>query len=132
MIPNVVLTLGPQGTLIAQRDPLPGDHDHRGCTCCMHLPSASGEQRLRFKHLKPRPIKPISVTGAGDSLVGVLVAGLAKFPDGMDRLDDIVGMGMRAAEMSLMSEGAVSEGIGAGILEEVEVEEVDEDDRDWG
>jgi hypothetical protein len=39
---------------------------------------------------------------------------------------------MRAAEMSAKSEAAVAEGIGRGLLDEVETEGEEDEDQDWG
>lgn len=133
LFPTIVLTLGAKGVLIAQRNPPRGDHDHRGCTCCFSIQKDDKNSvRLRFKHLKPRQISPVSVTGAGDTLAGALAAGLALRRFSAERFDDLVVVGMRAAELSAKSEAAVSEGIGPGLLEEVETEEGEEDDKDWG
>jgi pseudouridylate synthase / pseudouridine kinase len=54
----------------------------------------------------------VNVTGAGDSLVGVLVAGLARHPNiDHEALCKLVRKGMDAAELTLSSPFAVSDKI---------------------
>lgn len=72
----------------------------------------------RITHIKPKKqVEIVDVTGAGDSLVGVIVAGLSKKGlGGHDELCKIIKCGMKGSEYSLMSERSVSEKITPEIL----------------
>ena len=56
----------------------------------------------------------VSVNGVGDTLLGVLVAGLARQEAGA-RVEDVLMLAQQAAVMSLKSTGPVSERV-KGIL----------------
>ncbi|KNC98584.1 uncharacterized protein SPPG_06269 [Spizellomyces punctatus DAOM BR117] len=64
----------------------------------------------------------ISVTGAGDSMVGTLVTGLSRhysLKSGEPAVEDLrrfAGAGMRAAEMSLMTDRAVAKDLGEWVF----------------
>ncbi|KAJ3336173.1 hypothetical protein HDU93_003488 [Gonapodya sp. JEL0774] len=110
---TLLTKLGAHGLLLTQRVP----HNDEGAEPC----------KLRFKHVPARPVTNIvSVTGAGDTLVGCVIAGVATFgPD--HKLDDVVHAGVRAAAMTVGAKTAVAESMGPGLLDEVECDEDSED-----
>ncbi|KAI0698446.1 indigoidine synthase A-like protein [Cerioporus squamosus] len=76
--------------------------------------NGSGSSVIVLKHFPPIPVpeeKIVNVTGAGDSLVGSMLATLSRTPDAFetpDSLDELVGQAQLAAVYTLQSEHAVS------------------------
>ncbi|RDX55774.1 indigoidine synthase A-like protein [Lentinus brumalis] len=76
--------------------------------------SSSGSSVVVLKHFPPIRVpeeKIVNVTGAGDSLVGSMLATLSRTPDAFetpDSLDQLVGQAQLAAVYTLQSEHAVS------------------------
>ena len=74
----------------------------------------TGSSIVVFKHFPPIPVadeKIVNVTGAGDSLVGSMLATLSQAPDAFEKpetLDQLVARAQLAAVYTLQSEHAVS------------------------
>lgn len=121
-IPCIVTKLGSQGCLVSQLL-RPGDPRLRDPESAPYiLGRAAGEdQTIGGVYMKLIPpaerVKQedvVSVNGVGDTLLGVLVAGLAK--EGPEaRVEDMLLRAQEAAVMSLKSKSAVSEGV-KGLL----------------
>jgi sugar/nucleoside kinase (ribokinase family) len=79
-------------------------------------------QSVRWDHLEPSVVKSsaVSVTGAGDSLVGAICSGVALHPETVPkdlvRFASIVKSSMTASELSLDTSRAVSELLGPDIF----------------
>ncbi|KXS10401.1 hypothetical protein M427DRAFT_116058 [Gonapodya prolifera JEL478] len=125
---TVVTKLGPRGVLLSHRVPATAEGEE--CQPSWYIdpfpyttPNGENHTKLRIKHRPARKsVDVVSVTGAGDSLVGCLVAGVSMFgPD--KKLDDVVCAGIAAAEMTVGVRSAVAESLGPGLLEEVECDE---------
>lgn len=117
-IPCVVTKLGAQGCLVSQLlgpgDPRLTDPDHAPYILGRGL-DGDGVVGGVYMRLIPaaEPIKPkdvVSVNGAGDTLLGVLIAGLAK-RGANARVEDLLKVAQQAAVKSLKSSKAVSEEI---------------------
>lgn len=76
-----------------------------------------------WTHLKPfkEQDKVVSVTGAGDSLVGALVSGLSRSPNSLthEQFKDLVKACMKAAELSILCNRAVSDRLDSSIFSEI-------------
>ncbi|KAJ3079845.1 hypothetical protein HK102_003472 [Quaeritorhiza haematococci] len=141
VVDTAIVKLGPRGVLIA-------DRTHVGDSEMLHRSFGKGRVEIgrssdmsmwTWVHLSPPGgvvEKCVSVTGAGDSLVGTLVTGFHKYrqqlgiTDGkrvaatdFERdeqrrfLESIVQAGMKGAEYSLGSLHAVSRDLGPDVLE---------------
>ncbi|KLJ05546.1 serine/threonine protein kinase [Blastomyces silverae] len=121
-IPCIITKLGPQGVLLTQILP-PGDERLRSADYARYILGRSyadgnnspiGGVYMRLfppaEVLKDADV--VSVNGAGDTLLGVIVAGLAKGEGkddvGLRRLDDIISIAQRASGETLKSTDAVS------------------------
>jgi pseudouridine-5'-phosphate glycosidase/pseudouridine kinase len=102
---HVILKCGWRGVLVGSSDGIQG------------IPV--GNKRWSITHLEPNNADDVvSVTGAGDTLVGVLVAGISKREAVTHKeLVQIVKKGMNAAELTIQSSLAVSPLITSDILE---------------
>ena len=68
---------------------------------------------MRFFPAEAIPKEQImSVNGAGDTFVGVLVAGLAK-REGMEDLEALIELAQKGSRMTLRSHASVAEDLGA-------------------
>jgi pseudouridylate synthase / pseudouridine kinase len=122
-IPCIVTKLGAQGCLVLQLL-RPGDPRLRDLESAPYILGRALEEDGTFGGVYMRLIPPaelvkqddvVSVNGVGDTLLGVLVAGLAK--EGTEaRVEDILLLAQKAAIRSLKSKSAVSEGV-KGILD---------------
>jgi pseudouridine-5'-phosphate glycosidase/pseudouridine kinase len=76
-----------------------------------------------WTHLKPFKVheRVISVTGAGDSLVGSLISGLSKSPTSLthNQFEDLVRACIKAAELSILCDRAVSDQLDSSIFAEI-------------
>ncbi|OJD23330.1 hypothetical protein ACJ73_05317 [Blastomyces percursus] len=121
-IPCIITKLGPQGVLLTQILP-PGDERLRSADYARYMLGRSyadgnnnpiGGVYMRLfppaEVLKHADV--VSVNGAGDTLLGVIVAGLAmgegKDDVGLRRLDDVIPVAQRASVETLKSSDAVS------------------------
>jgi pseudouridylate synthase / pseudouridine kinase len=122
-IPCIVTKLGAQGCLVSQLL-RPGDPRLRDPDSAPYFLGRASEEDGTVGGVYMRLIPPaelvkqddvVSVNGVGDTLVGVLVAGLAK--EGTEaRVEDILLLAQKAAIRSLKSKSAVSERV-KGILD---------------
>ncbi|KAJ3192773.1 hypothetical protein HK101_005977 [Irineochytrium annulatum] len=112
LFPIQIIKLGREGVLLVRR------LDDGGRV----IKGIDDRVRVEFRHIRPAVVLSdvISVTGAGDSLVGAFVAALLREAGTLEReekngrvklstdvLERCVRVGMRAAEASLVSERAV-------------------------
>ncbi|KAJ3336261.1 hypothetical protein HDU91_001844 [Kappamyces sp. JEL0680] len=100
VFPNVLLKCGSRGVLVGTRR-----SGTRNCTL-----GKRNQDSTTVSHVAPtRPVSVVNVSGAGDSMVGVLLAGLAQrvFPTyiGHGDLLGLVQSGVKAAEMTVESDG---------------------------
>ncbi|KAJ1969806.1 hypothetical protein IWQ62_000384 [Dispira parvispora] len=151
-VPTVVLKLGPRGVVVVQRDPvrlpvttewtthwqdvtssshqLNGDFPRGSQVQSMRSTAEFGPNRtllLNVAYLAGHPCpRVVSVAGAGDSMVGTVIAGLIKSysqtsteTETMDFLTllRIVNNGQRAAVLSLQSKQPISPEINPLLLE---------------
>ncbi|KKZ68055.1 hypothetical protein EMCG_06266 [[Emmonsia] crescens] len=134
-IPCIITKLGPQGVLLTQVLPH-GDERLRSADYARYILGRSyadantshvGGVYMRLfspaEVLKDTDV--VSVNGAGDTLLGVIVAGLAKHEgkndEGLRRLEDIIPVAQRASVETLKSADAVSAEISglAGLLRSI-------------
>ncbi|KAK2793651.1 hypothetical protein FQN51_001162 [Onygenales sp. PD_10] len=131
-IPCIVTKLGAQGVLLTQLLP-PGDERLRSADHARYVLGRSyaggssggmeGVGGVYMRLFPPAEVlgedEVVSVNGAGDTLLGVLVAGLAmNGGGGLRRVEDIIPVAQRASVRTLKSKDAVSreiEGLG-GLL----------------
>jgi sugar/nucleoside kinase (ribokinase family) len=102
--PNVILKMGSRGCLVGT--------SRGGSRKCNEDGKVSSSTRM-ITHLKPtRDVDVVNVSGAGDSLVGVVVSALSQreFPSFLPHEDlcTIVEAGMKAAEFTVETEGISS------------------------
>ncbi|CAG8590959.1 991_t:CDS:10 [Paraglomus brasilianum] len=75
------------------------------------------KRTVRVKYFQPASVENssiINVTGAGDSFVGTVLAGLAIY--GEKELDRIIDVAQRVAVLSLQTHSSISEKLNAGLL----------------
>ncbi len=126
IFPSIIMKKGKDGVILAQWNAPHGDHDHRGCQCCLQL---DGGNRLRIKHfgvsrvLTPAEIQ--NVTGAGDALAGTVVSVLSRGK--ASRIDDGIVCGIKAAAMVMTSETTMNDALGPAVLHECECLPGDDD-----
>jgi pseudouridine-5'-phosphate glycosidase/pseudouridine kinase len=76
-----------------------------------------------WSHLKPFKVheQVVSVTGAGDSLVGSLISGLSSSPSPLthDQFEELVKACIKAAELSILCDRAVSDQLDSSIFAEI-------------
>ena len=115
-IPCLVTKLGEAGALLTQLlpagDPRLTDPDYAPYILSRSSPSAEVPFGGVYMRLFPpastiAPQDVVSVNGAGDTLLGVLVAGLAK-SDSPARIEDILPVAQEASRKTLTSPGGVS------------------------
>lgn len=121
-IPCIITKLGSQGCLFS-RLLRPGDPRLRDPESAPYILGRAADEDKTVGGAYMRLIPPgervkqedvVSVNGVGDTLLGVLVAGLAK--EGPEsRVEDVLVRAQEAALMSLKSKSAVSKGV-KGIL----------------
>ncbi|KAK5664773.1 hypothetical protein QVD99_008318 [Batrachochytrium dendrobatidis] len=106
----VIVKRGPQGVMIGKRVQSTSTGKYSCEMACL-------EVKGPVNHI-------ISVTGAGDSMVGTILTGLASLPYPLDlqgttmsELSRIVRFGMKAAELSLQSKESVSDSIKPDLFE---------------
>jgi fructose-1-phosphate kinase PfkB-like protein len=101
VVDKAIIKLGSKGVLLGQH--IDGKH--------------------AWTHLKPHKVydQVVSVTGAGDSLVGALLSGLSRSPNPLDhtQFEDIIRACMKAAELSILTDRAVSEHLNSSIFSEI-------------
>ncbi|CAG8512221.1 5093_t:CDS:10 [Ambispora gerdemannii] len=122
-IPNIIVTLGNQGVLLVQSLAEPpsvrDESKFYGNNFEIIVPKRARENgAIRFRYFEPTVIGNevvVNVTGAGDSFVGALVAGLSYYGD--KTIDDLVNIAQKAAALTLQSHDAVSEKITPKLLE---------------
>ncbi|CAG8432971.1 11032_t:CDS:10 [Diversispora eburnea] len=116
-IPSIIIKLGRDGVLLIQncedidnikRD---NDFDRKKKIFEIIVPRNEGKCKggIRYKYFKPFPLEPykiINVTGAGDSFVGTLIAGLTLY--GESKIDKIIDAAQQIACMTLQSYEAVN------------------------
>ncbi|KAJ5138943.1 Pseudouridine-5'-phosphate glycosidase [Penicillium bovifimosum] len=117
-IPCIVTKLGAAGALLTQLLP-PGDPRLTDKASAKYiLARAPIDSGVPFGGVYMRLFAPgtamaaddiVSVNGAGDTLLGVLVAGLAK--DSSVRVEDIIPIAQEASRKTLASAGGVSKGL---------------------
>jgi pseudouridylate synthase / pseudouridine kinase len=121
-VPCIVTKLGAQGCLVTQLLP-PGDPRLRDPVSAPYILATTLDDNGVVGGVYMRLFPPaevvkqenvVSVNGAGDTLMGVLVAGLAK-KGAQARVEDVITVAQEAAVRSLKSNRAVSEGV-KGIL----------------
>ncbi|PGH01043.1 hypothetical protein GX51_05480 [Blastomyces parvus] len=132
-IPCIITKLGPQGVLLTQILPH-GDERLRSADYARYIlgrsyadgnnnPIGGVYMRLFPPAEVVKDADVVSVNGAGDTLLGVIVAGLAndegKHDVGLRRLDEIISIAQRASVETLKSADAVSTEISklAGLLQ---------------
>lgn len=118
---NLVIKCGAQGVIVASRISGPDVRtsgwvqersNPRGRYVVAH--GKSSAEMIVLQHVQALAFakdKLISVTGAGDSLVGSVLASLVQRPQGFhdpNTLKDIINAGQRAAILTLQSKNAVS------------------------
>ncbi|OJD14124.1 hypothetical protein AJ78_05499 [Emergomyces pasteurianus Ep9510] len=121
-IPCIVTKLGPQGVLLTQVLP-PGDERLRSADSARYIlgRSYADGSNSHYGGVYMRLFPPaeiltdadvVSVNGAGDTLLGVIVAGLAQGEGrddmGMRKLEDILPVAQRASVETLKSADAVN------------------------
>ncbi|OKL55611.1 hypothetical protein UA08_09068 [Talaromyces atroroseus] len=118
-IPCIITKLGRQGVLLTQLLPRGDDRlsspDSAPYILC-RADDQTGNEMVGGVYMRLFPPETVlsdrdvvSVNGAGDTLLGVAVAGLAR--DGARRLEDIIPMAQEASLYTLQSQGGVSSGI---------------------
>lgn len=122
---NLVIKCGELGVIVVMR--ISGDEAIRSGWAnersnpmkrCAVAKGKLSNEIVVLKHFAPIPVSKedvISVTGAGDSLAGVLCAGLVKDPSAFldpGRLDKLMHHAQKGAVLSLRSEKAISPQIG--------------------
>lgn len=121
-IPNLVTKLGHKGslltTLLSQRDEKLTDPEHARFVIARNFSNDSDIGGVYMRLLPPtkqiEQSEIVSVNGIGDTMLGVIVAGLAKG----HVLDEIVPLAQEAAVMTLKSAEAVSLEV-RGILDQI-------------
>jgi pseudouridylate synthase / pseudouridine kinase len=124
-IPSIVTKLGAEGCLVSQLlrpdDPRLRDPGSAPYILGRALRDEKDIGGVYMRLVPPAEIVKqedvASVNGIGDTLLGVLVAGLAKKGPN-SRIEDMLSVAQKAAARSLRSKMAVSEGV-KGILEEL-------------
>ncbi|KAJ5150873.1 Pseudouridine-5'-phosphate glycosidase [Penicillium canariense] len=114
-IPCIITKLGEDGALLTQllppNDPRLTDPESApyilGRTSSAEVPFGGVYMRLFPPAATLAPEEIVSVNGAGDTLLGVLVAGLAR-ADSPSRIEDILPVAQEASRRTLMSAGGVS------------------------
>lgn len=112
-VPNIVTKLGSEGclltSLLSSADPRLSDPTHNPfivARTTLEGPGTAGGLYMRLfppaEHVKSEDI--VSVNGVGDTMLGVLLAGLVKGR----RLEDVIPFAQRAAVLTLKSPLAVS------------------------
>lgn len=83
----------------------------------------SSDKKAIWTHLKPFKVHDniVSVTGAGDSLVGALLSGLSRSPTSLthQQFEELVKACMKAAELSILCNRAVSDRLDSSIFSEI-------------
>ena len=81
------------------------------------------DKKPNWAHLKPFKVhdQVVSVTGAGDSLVGSLLSGLSRSPTSLthQQFEDLVKACIKAAELSILCDRAVSNQLDSSIFSEI-------------
>lgn len=114
-IPCIITKLGGSGALLTQllpsNDPRLTDPESApyilSRTSSAEVPFGGVYMRLFPPAATLTPEEVVSVNGAGDTLLGVMVAGLAKSTSPA-RVEDILPVAQEASRMTLMSAGGVS------------------------
>jgi pseudouridylate synthase / pseudouridine kinase len=111
---NVLIKCGSRGVLVGTSRESMGNSFEMGDI-------QVGKRKWKISHLEPNVIREVvSVTGAGDSLVGVVIAGLSTHeqPHLISHADllDLVKRGMKAAELTIISPLSVSPMIVPSLL----------------
>ncbi|RHZ74182.1 hypothetical protein Glove_227g84 [Diversispora epigaea] len=131
-IPSIIIKLGENGVLLIQNcediDNIKRGNDFNGKrkTIEIIVPRDEGKCKggVRYKYYKPFPIesrKIMNVTGAGDSFVGTLIAGLTLY--GESKIDKIIDAAQKIACMTLQSLGAVSEDINSNFWNNIDIKD---------
>jgi pseudouridylate synthase / pseudouridine kinase len=116
-IPCIMTKLGQQGVLLTQLLPR-GDARLTSPDSAPYILSRADSQNEMVGGVYMRLFSPetvlsdndvVSVNGAGDTLLGVAIAGLAR--DGARELEDIIPVAQKASLYTLQSQGGVSSGI---------------------
>jgi pseudouridine-5'-phosphate glycosidase/pseudouridine kinase len=118
-IPCLLIKLGPQGVLLTQLLPR-GDERLTSPECAPYIISrtasvAGGNEMVGGVYMRLFPPETVladqdvvSVNGAGDTLLGVVVAGLASDHNAGKHIEDIIPLAQRASLCTLQSKGGVS------------------------
>lgn len=117
-IPCIITKLGSMGALLTQllqrNDPRLTDPESApyilSRTSSDEVPFGGVYMRLFPPAAKLAPEDMVSVNGAGDTLLGVMVAGLAR-PTSPLRVEDILPVAQEASRRTLMSAGGVSKSL---------------------
>lgn len=114
-IPCIITKLGSAGALVTQLLP-PNDPRLTDPESAPYILSRTSSREVPFSGVYMRLFPPtamltpgevVSVNGAGDTLLGVMVAGLAKSASPA-RVEDILPIAQEASRMTLLSAGGVS------------------------
>lgn len=128
-MPCIITTLGSQGVLVTElfpsNDPRLTSPDHlsyiiaRAAVPRTGINKVGGVYMRLFPPEQLRKDEIISVNGAGDTLLGVIMAGLAsdKMGDGLERLESIIPVAQRASARTLRSTAAVCPNISEHLPE---------------
>lgn len=118
-IPNIITKLGSQGVLLTSLLK-PGDDRLRTPEHIQYILSRSDADEgivggVYMRLFPPAAQVPqediVSVNGVGDTLLGVLMAGVVKAPPGKARLEELIPLAQDAAVLTLKSKEAVSQSI---------------------
>lgn len=122
-IPSLLIKLGPQGVLLTQLLPR-GDARLTSPDYAPYIISRtplsvpSGNELVGGVYMRLFPPETVladqdvvSVNGAGDTLLGVVVAGLASDHNSGGNIEDIIPLAQRASLCTLQSKGGVSPSI---------------------
>ncbi|GAM34066.1 hypothetical protein TCE0_015r01406 [Talaromyces pinophilus] len=118
-IPSLLIKLGPEGVLLTQLLPR-GDARLTSPDCAPYIISRcasvpDGNETIGGVYMRLFPPETVladqdvvSVNGAGDTLLGVVVAGLASDRNAGKHIEDIIPLAQKASLRTLQSKGGVS------------------------
>ncbi|KAJ5724959.1 Pseudouridine-5'-phosphate glycosidase [Penicillium malachiteum] len=124
-IPCLITKLGEAGALLTQLLP-PGDSRLRNPNYAPYILARASSSNASFGGVYMRLFPPaaqlsaeevVSVNGAGDTLLGVVVAGLAK-DSSSARIEDIISVAQEASRKTLANPGGVSKDL-VGLREKL-------------